>query len=46
MRTKMRLGYAGLVRRWTMLYENRTPIYNTSWSELPKVLAKEVNVHF
>lgn len=34
------LGAAGLLRRWAMLSENRTPRYTTSWAELPKFLAK------
>ena len=33
------LGSAGLVRRWAMLSENRTPRYTTNWMELPKVRA-------
>lgn len=33
------LGSAGLVRRWAMLSENRTPRYATSWTELPRVSA-------
>ena len=39
-RDTVHLGSAGLVRRWAMLSENRTPRYTTSWTELPKVLAK------
>lgn len=34
------LGSAGLVRRWAMLSENRTPRYTTNWLELPKVMAR------
>ncbi len=39
-RDTVHLGSAGGVRRWAMLFENRTPRYTTSWTELPKVLAK------
>jgi len=39
-RDTVHLGSAGLARRWAMLSENRTPRYTTSWTELPKVLAK------
>lgn len=38
-RDTVHLGSAGLVRRWAMLSENRTPRYTTNWQELPKVLA-------
>lgn len=36
----VRLGSAGIVKRWAMLSENRTPRYTTNWNELPRVLAK------
>lgn len=39
-RDTVHLGSAGLVRRWEMLSENRTPRYTTNWMELPKVSAK------
>ena len=39
-RDTVHLGSSGLVRRWAMLSENRTPRYTTSWTELPKVMAK------
>ena len=39
-RDTVHLGSAGLVRRWAMLSENRTPRYTTDWMELPKALAK------
>ena len=39
-RDTVHLGSAGLVRRWAMLSENRTPRYTTCWTELPTVLAK------
>lgn len=38
-RDTVHLGSAGLVRRWAMLSENRTPRYTTNWQELPKALA-------
>lgn len=39
-RDTLHLGSAGLVRRWAMLSENRTPRYTTNWMELPKVRAQ------
>ena len=39
-RDTVHLGSAGLVRRWAMLSENRTPRYTTNWAELPKVRAQ------
>ena len=39
-RDTVHLGSAGLVRRWAMLSENRTPRYTTNWMELPKVKAQ------
>ncbi|KAB8066285.1 Y-family DNA polymerase [Janthinobacterium violaceinigrum] len=39
-RDTVHLGSAGLVRRWAMLSENRTPRYTTNWLELPKVRAQ------
>ncbi|NHQ93287.1 Y-family DNA polymerase [Janthinobacterium lividum] len=39
-RDTVHLGSAGLVRRWAMLSENRTPRYTTNWMELPKVRAQ------
>lgn len=39
-RDVVHLASAGLVRRWAMLAENRTPRYTTRWDELPKAAAK------
>lgn len=39
-RDTVHLGSAGVVRRWAMLSENRTPRYTTNWKELPTVLAR------
>ncbi|MGK5071168.1 Y-family DNA polymerase [Janthinobacterium sp. RT4P48] len=39
-RDTVHLGSAGLIRRWAMLSENRTPRYTTNWMELPKVKAQ------
>ncbi|TNC77698.1 DUF4113 domain-containing protein [Janthinobacterium lividum] len=39
-RDTVHLGSAGGVRRWAMLSENCTPRYTTSWTELPRVVAK------
>ena len=39
-RDTVHLGSAGVVRRWGMLSENRTPRYTTNWTELPKVRAQ------
>ncbi|PJC99214.1 DNA polymerase V subunit UmuC [Janthinobacterium sp. BJB1] len=39
-RDTVHLGSAGLVRRWAMLSENRTPRYTTNWAELPRVMAR------
>ena len=39
-RDTVHLGSAGAARHWAMLSKNRTPRYTTSWSELPKVLAR------
>lgn len=39
-RDTVHLGSAGLVRRWEILSENRTPRYTTNWQELPTVRAR------
>lgn len=39
-RDTVHLGSTGLVRRWIMLSENRTPRNTTNWMELPKVRAQ------
>jgi len=38
-RDVLHLGSAGLVKRWAMKSENKTPCYTTRWDELPKVYA-------
>lgn len=39
-RDTVQLAAAGLVRRWAMRSENRTPAYTTRWDELPTASAK------
>lgn len=38
-RDTLHIGSAGLVQRWAMKAENKTPCYTTRWDELPKVYA-------
>lgn len=38
-RDALHIGSAGLVQRWAMKAENKTPCYTTRWDELPKVYA-------
>lgn len=38
-RDALHIGSAGLVQRWAMRAENKTPCYTTRWDELPKVYA-------
>jgi len=38
-RDALHIASAGLVQRWAMRAENKTPCYTTRWSELPKVFA-------
>lgn len=39
-RDTLHIGSAGVVQRWAMKAENRTPRYTTRWDELPKVFAR------
>jgi len=38
-RDALHIGSAGLVQRWAMKAENKTPCYTTRWDELPKAYA-------
>lgn len=38
-RDALHIGSAGLVQRWAMKADNKTPCYTTRWNELPKAYA-------